>query len=68
MLSKAEMKACLAGESTPTVPAYLFWFDGKFAEKNAAEVDHIRKRYRGEQDASYRSQDVCCWNQRYRTV
>lgn len=39
------MKACLAGESTPTVPAYLFWFDGKFAEKNAAEVDHIRKRY-----------------------
>lgn len=45
MLSKAEMKACLAGEATPVVPAYLFWFDGKFVERNRAEVDRMRAKY-----------------------
>jgi len=45
MLSKAEMKACLAGEATPIVPAHLFWFDGKFSQKHAAEVDRMREQY-----------------------
>jgi len=45
MISKAEMKACLAGEATPVVPAYLFWFDGKFVEKNRAEVDRMHEEY-----------------------
>jgi len=45
MLSKAEVKACLAGEPTPVVPAQLFWFDWKFTEANRAEVDRMREQY-----------------------
>ena len=45
MLSKNEMKACLAGEPTPVVPAYLMWFDGKFVDKNRAEVDRIQTQF-----------------------
>ena len=45
MLSKSQMKACLGGEHTPVVPAHLFWFDGKFVEKNQAEVMRMRGRH-----------------------
>jgi uroporphyrinogen decarboxylase len=45
MLAKAQLKSCLAGEVTPVVPAYLFWFDGKFVEKHALEVDRMRELY-----------------------
>jgi hypothetical protein len=45
MLSKAAMKACLAGEPTPVVPAFLFWFDGKFVERNRAEVERMRQAF-----------------------
>ena len=43
MLSKAEIKSCLAGDATPIVPSYLFWFDCKFVDKNAAEVNRMRE-------------------------
>jgi len=45
MLSKAEMKACLAGEATPVVPAHLFSFDAKFVEKHRDEVNRMREEY-----------------------
>jgi len=45
MKSKAEMKACLAGETTSSVPAYLFWFDHKFVEQNRDEVERMRGEY-----------------------
>jgi len=45
MLSKQEMKACLAGEATPVVPARLFWFDGQFCERYPDDVRQMRERY-----------------------
>jgi len=45
MLSKWEMKACLAGEPTPIVPARLFALDVKFREKHEAEVSRMREMY-----------------------
>ena len=45
MLTKAQVKACLAGEPTPVVPARLFWFDGKFVEANQAEVARMHERH-----------------------
>ncbi len=45
MLSKAEIKACLAGEPTPIVPARFFWFDGKFIEPHREEVDRMQARW-----------------------
>ena len=45
MLTKDQMKACLAGEKTPVVPARLFWFDGKFVEANHAEVAKMHERH-----------------------
>ena len=45
MLSKVELKSCLAGDPTPVVPADRLWFDGKFIEKNRAEVDSMRLEY-----------------------
>ena len=45
MLSKAEIRACLAGQPTPVVPAHLFWFDGKFVDANKTEVDRMREGY-----------------------
>ena len=45
MLSKAHIKACLAGQAVTTVPANLFWLDGKFVEKNRAEVARMRERH-----------------------
>lgn len=46
MLSKSQIKACLSGEPTPSIPAYLLWFDRKFEEKNADRVRELRKVYR----------------------
>jgi uroporphyrinogen decarboxylase len=45
MFSKAEIKACLAGEPTPVVPAHLFWFDGKFVDANRTEVERMHEQY-----------------------
>ena len=45
MMTKTEIRGCLAGEPTPVVPAYLFWFDGKFVEKNKAEVHRMQETY-----------------------
>jgi uroporphyrinogen decarboxylase len=45
MLSKAEIKACLAGEPTPLVPSNLFWFDSKFVDANKDEVARMREQY-----------------------
>ena len=45
MLTKQEIKSCLAGECPEYVPAWLFWMDGKFIEKNRAEVDQMRKQF-----------------------
>ena len=45
MLSKSQIKACLRGEHTPAVPASMFWFDGKFIERNRAEVELMHKKY-----------------------
>ena len=41
MIPKSKVKACLSGEPTPIVPAYLFWFDAKFVERNRSEVDPL---------------------------
>lgn len=46
MLSKTEMKACLAGEPTPVVPTNLCWFDTKFVQKHEAEVARMREIYK----------------------
>jgi len=45
VLSKADIKSCLAGEPTPVVPARFFWFDGKFLDKHRAEVDRMQARW-----------------------
>jgi len=45
MLTKQEIKACLAGECPSYVPAWLFWMDGKFREKNRADVERMQQEY-----------------------
>ncbi len=45
MLTKQEMKACLAGEPTPVVPARMCWFDGKFIEKHRDDVEQMNRTY-----------------------
>jgi len=45
MLTKAQVRACLAGEPTPVVPAWLFWFDGKFVRRHEDQVHQMRRRY-----------------------
>lgn len=45
MLPKSTIKACLAGEPTTIVPAYLFWFDEKFIRKHEADVRQMRERF-----------------------
>ena len=45
MLTKQEMKDCLAGRSTPVVPALFHWYDGKFVEKYSADVEKMREQY-----------------------
>lgn len=45
MLLKSAVKECIAGKPTPVVPAFLFWFDGQFVRRNAAEVARMREEY-----------------------
>jgi len=45
MLTKQQVQACLAGESLPHVPAWLYWMDQKFAEINSAQVKEMREQY-----------------------
>lgn len=45
MLTKQEVKACLAGECPSYVPAWLFWMDGKFTEKNKADAERMQRQY-----------------------
>ncbi|MHC4200023.1 MAG: uroporphyrinogen decarboxylase family protein [Planctomycetota bacterium] len=45
MLTKQQVRDCLAGRPTPRVPAWLFWFDGKFAAANRAETERMRRRF-----------------------
>ena len=45
MLSKSKIKACLAGEPTPIVPATFFALDAKFREKHEAEVSRMHEMY-----------------------
>jgi len=45
MLTKQQMKDCLAGKPTPVVPALLHWYDGKFVEQNREAVEELRRRY-----------------------
>ena len=45
MLTKPQVQACLEGERPPHVPAWLFWMDGQFVEKNGTHVDRMRKRF-----------------------
>lgn len=45
MLTKSEIKACLNGECPPYVPAWLFWMDGKFRERNSADVERMQQQY-----------------------
>jgi uroporphyrinogen decarboxylase len=45
MLTKKDIKACLAGRPTQVVPAFLFWFDGKFIDKHKVEVARLYEQY-----------------------
>ena len=45
MLTKQEVKACLAGDRFTCTPAWLFWMDWKFVEKNKADVERMHKQY-----------------------
>jgi uroporphyrinogen decarboxylase len=45
MLPKSHIKACLAGEPAPVVPAYLFWFDEKFIRQHEADVQQMRASF-----------------------
>jgi len=45
MLSKAEIKACLAGEPTPIVPAYMMWFDEKVWNVHEEELRELELKY-----------------------
>ena len=45
MLTKAEVKACLAGQRPARVPAWLFWMDSQFVEKHRAHVDRMREHF-----------------------
>jgi len=45
MLNKQEVKSCLAGEPISRVPAWLFWMDGKFRERNRADVEQMHRLY-----------------------
>ena len=45
MISKSAVKACLSGEPTSVVPAYLFWFDAEFVDRNRGEVDRMHKEH-----------------------
>ena len=48
MLTKKELKACLAGEPTPVVPADLCWFDGKFVDHNDEDVKRMLELYKSD--------------------
>ena len=48
MLTKQEVKACLTGECLSYVPAWLFWMDGKFTEKNKADVERMHRQYQND--------------------
>jgi len=48
MLKKEEIKACLSGECPRYVPAWLFWMDGKFREKNRADVEQMQNQYQND--------------------
>ena len=45
MLSKEVFKACLAGEPIPAVPAWRFWFDGKFSKAHRDEIIKMEQRW-----------------------
>ena len=45
MLAKQEIRACLAGECPSYVPAWLFWTDGKFRQKNKTDVEQMQEQY-----------------------
>jgi uroporphyrinogen-III decarboxylase len=49
MLLKDELKACLRGEHPPHVPAWLFWMDGQFVERNRAEVRDLFAAFHAEE-------------------
>ena len=45
MLTKQQVQACLAGESPPHVPAWLFWMDQKFVDINSDQVKRMREQH-----------------------
>lgn len=45
MLTKQEIKACLAGEKTQVAPAYFFWMDGDFVLKNKDFCEDMKAKY-----------------------
>ena len=53
MLTKQEIKNCMAGMYTPRVPAYLFWFDQEFERQNDVEIQKLRQIYENDFLFSY---------------
>ena len=45
MLTKEQIKGCLAGAPTPVVPALFHWYDGKFIEQNREAVEELQRQY-----------------------
>lgn len=45
MFKKEEMKACLAGEEMKAAPAYFFWMDPDFIEKNKSFCEEMHTKY-----------------------
>jgi len=45
MLPKDALKACLAGEPTPIVPAWRFWTDRQFREKYPEDMKRMNEKW-----------------------
>lgn len=45
MLAKETIKSCLAGEPVRVTPAYRFWFDERFVQRNPQAVEEMAVRY-----------------------
>ena len=45
MLAKEALKACLAGEPTPVVPAWRFWTDGQFRSKYPDDMKRMHEKW-----------------------
>jgi len=45
MLTKQQIKTCLAGEDTPLVPCHYHWYDGKFCNAHEEELREFHKLF-----------------------